>query len=248
MLKTTLSLAANCHRKTLIATAILSCLLSLSETSWASSILLDGTFQNSIGTGLNLTPWSDWTNAGVARFAAPSGIPGNYASLPVGADLFQRFSGPIPGTYVLSFVAQNLAPWSAELVFSIQEPGGGGWYEYLGVLDLPASTSFISESFTVQITEPEGSASEFYFSNSYDSTTVGAAAYYYPALENSKNPAGTLINVADVSLSEAPLAVPEPSSTLLFASGLSGLGLLQWHRKRKKAVCMRTLLKQRSAD
>lgn len=66
--------------------------------SAATSIILDGTFQDPIGTGSNLTPWSDWTNAGITRDVAPLGISGDYASLPVGADLFQRFSALANGT------------------------------------------------------------------------------------------------------------------------------------------------------
>jgi len=54
-----------------------------SSFAGTSSIILDGDFLDSIGTGNNLTPWSDWTNAGVTRHPAPNGIQGNYASLPV---------------------------------------------------------------------------------------------------------------------------------------------------------------------
>src|SRR5271156_4651704 len=79
----------------------------------AANIIQDPTFLNPIGTGLNLTPWSDWTDAGITRHAAPSGIPGNYASMPVGADLFQRFPGPGPGTYALTFYVRDEASWSA---------------------------------------------------------------------------------------------------------------------------------------
>src|ERR1700674_1303382 len=73
----------------------------------ASSIVLDGDFLDPIGTGDTLTPWSDWTNAGITRRQAPAGIPGDYASLPVGADLFQRFSSLPDGEYVLSFLVRN---------------------------------------------------------------------------------------------------------------------------------------------
>src|SRR5208282_5164697 len=56
----------------------------------SDSIIQDGDFLDPIGTGSNLTPWSDWTSAGITTTPAPSGIPGDYASLPIGADLFQR--------------------------------------------------------------------------------------------------------------------------------------------------------------
>lgn len=81
----------------------------------AMSVIQDGTFQNQIGTGGNLTPWSDWTNGGVTRQVAPSGIPGNYAAMPYGTDLYQDFSGQKAGTYTLSFFVQNQTPWPAEL-------------------------------------------------------------------------------------------------------------------------------------
>jgi hypothetical protein len=95
-----------------------------SGVAGASSIILDGDFLDPIGTGNTLTPWSDWTNAGVTRHPAPSGIQGNYASLPVGADLFQRFSALPNGGYVISFLVENPSPDSAELVLAIQQAGG----------------------------------------------------------------------------------------------------------------------------
>lgn len=90
----------------------------------ATSIILDGTFQDFIGTGSNPTPWSDWTNAGITRAAAPAGIPGDYASLPIGADLFQRFSALSNGSYDLSFLVQNQSSSSAEMVFAVQQALG----------------------------------------------------------------------------------------------------------------------------
>ena len=200
----------------------------------AMSVIQDGTFQNQIGTGGNLTPWSDWTNAGVTRQVAPSGIPGNYAAMPYGTDLYQDFSGQKAGTYTLSFFVQNQTPWPAELVLSFQQNGGGGWYDYLNVLDLPASTGFIAESFTVNLAHPP---EQFYFSNSYDSTTYGAAAYFYPELANSINPAGTIIDVADVSLT--PVAgVPELGTWAMMLLGFAGLGSVAHRRKTKMLLAV----------
>ena len=62
-----------------ILTVIVALTLSLTGggSRAATSVILDGTFQDPIGTGSNLTPWSDWTNAGITRAAAPAGIPGD---------------------------------------------------------------------------------------------------------------------------------------------------------------------------
>lgn len=207
-------------------------LIALAGSASANSIILDGTFKNPIGTGSNLTPWSDWTNAGVTRIDAPGKIPGNYASMPYGTDLFQHFSGQAAETYKLSFFVQNQTPWAAELVLSFQQTGGAGWYDYLNVLNLPASTGFIKESFTFNLAHPP---EEFYFSNSYDSTTYGAAAYYSPALANSVNPLGTIINVADVRLTPVS-ATPLPSTWFMMLSGLVGLGFFTYRVKKHDVI------------
>src|SRR5450631_3444223 len=126
-----------------------------------TSFLTDGQFLQPIGTGSNLTPWSDWINAGITRSIAPGGIPGDYASLPVGGDLFQRFSALPPGNYTLSFLVQNQSAWSAQLVLAVQQilgtpasvvfPAGTA-----DVLYLPASTAFIAETFNFTISSNQG--------------------------------------------------------------------------------------------
>jgi hypothetical protein len=165
----------------------------------ASSIILDGNFLDPIGTGDTLTPWSDWTNAGITRHQAPMGIPGDYASLPVGADLFQQFSSLPDGEYVLSFLARNSSANSAQLVFGVQQAGGSpaeivyadGLQEEITV---PASSLFSTVTLTFYVTPTVTfPVNELTFSNSYDNL-VGPWA-------NSINPTGTVIDVADVSLS-----------------------------------------------
>ena len=210
----------------------------------ASSIVLDGDFLDSIGTGSNLTPWSDWTNAGITRHAAPNGIQGNYASLPVGADLFQRFSSLPDGGYVLSFLVRDASPNSAQLVFGAQQAGGSpadivyadGLQEEI---TLPASNLFSSETLTFYVTPTVTfPVNELTFSNSYDAP-VGPWV-------NSTNPGGTVINIADVTLCSlssypcgltpyvGPSAVPEPSTWAMLLLGLAGLSFLG-HVGRKKA-------------
>ena len=204
----------------------------------ASPIILDGTFQDLIGTGSNLTPWSDWTNAGVTRQTAPGGIPGNYASMPVGADLFQRFDAPAAGDYTLSFDVENASPWTAVLIVAIQvplgpAPGQLGWFYPNWVLTLAPSTSFLQETLPVTLTPATGSVPgsliELTFSNSYD----------YPdptrGFQNSINPNGTIINVADVSLTPAPAATPLPASWTFMLIGLAGFGLMACGRQNKIA-------------
>jgi hypothetical protein len=180
----------------------------------ASSIVLDGDFLDPIGTGENLTPWSDWTNAGITRHPAPMGVPGNYASMPTGADLFQRFAGPGPGTYVLTFDVRDEATWSASLTFTVQQPLGGPWNDILTTITIPSSLKFTEEQFTFEITQPAGTLSELAFSNSYD--------YQFP-----KNPPGTVLDIANVSLT----AVPEPSTWAMILLGFGGLSFVGYRRR-----------------
>jgi hypothetical protein len=210
----------------------------------ASSIILDGDFLDPVGTGDNLTPWSDWTNAGITRHPAPMGIQGNYASMPIGADLFQRFS-PLPdGGYVLSFLAQNPSPNSAQLVFGVQEAGGSPAAEVFAdglqkEITVPASNLFSAETLTFYVTNTiPFPVDELTFSNSYDAP-VGPWA-------NSINPAGTVVNIATITLctlSSYPCtltpygtpgsssAVPEPSTWAMMLLGFAGLSFVGYRRR-----------------
>ena len=191
----------------------------------ATSVILDGTFQDPIGTGSNLTPWSDWTNAGITRAAAPAGIPGDYASLPVGADLFQRFSALANGNYALSFLAQNPSSSAAELVFAVQQALGTpvNIVFSLGTADevlLPASSGFEQITLDFSIDNPPFIPNELTFSNSYDAPI--------DPISNSINPGGTLINIADVTL----YAVPEPATWIMMLIGFGGLGAAMRSRRK----------------
>lgn len=212
----------------------------------ATSIILDGDFLDFIGTGSNLTPWSDWTNAGITRHPAPNGIQGNYASMPTGADLFQGFSALPDGGYVLSFLVRNPSPNSAQLVFGVQQGGGipasvvyaDGLQEEI---TLPASSRFSSETLTFYVTTAVTfSVNELTFSNSYDAP-VGPWV-------NSINRAGTVVDIADVTLcslasypcalthygSPAPVtssAIPEPSTWAMMLLGFVGLSFLGYRRR-----------------
>ncbi len=196
----------------------------------ASSIVLDGDFLDPIGTGDNLTPWSDWTNAGITRRPAPTGIAGNYASMPVGADLFQRFSSLPDGKYVLSFMVRNSSPNSAQLVFGVQQAGGSpAEVVYADGLQkeitVPALSLFSTETLTFYVTPTVTfPVNELTFSNSYDNP-VGPWA-------NSINPAGTVIDVADVSLT----AVPEPSTWAMMLLGVGGLSFAGYLRRKKDSI------------
>ena len=197
----------------------------------ATSVILDGTFQDPIGTGSNLTPWSDWTNAGITRAAAPAGIPGDYASLPVGADLFQRFSALADGSYVLSFLVQNLLSSPAELVFAVQQALGTpvNIVFSLGTaeeISLPASSGFELITLDFNIGNPPFIPNELTFSNSYDAPIS--------PISNSINPAGTIINIADVTLYPV---VPELATWTMMLLGFAGLGAaMQFRRKSQSAA------------
>jgi hypothetical protein len=207
------------------------------DNASAQSLVSDGTFLNPMGDGENLMPWSDWTNAGIATHPAHSPIPGNYASLPMGADLFTSFSQngnyqfygpPLPnGNYQLSFLSQNQSSWDAELVFAIEQALGtpiatGFATRTAEEVDLPASSGFIPITFDFTIDNPPFVPNQLYFSNSYDAPD-------YP-IGNSINPSGTIINIADVSLQP----VPEPSTLILLLSSVAVLGFVKNDRRRKK--------------
>jgi hypothetical protein len=191
-------------------------LISSSTAVGATNIIQDGAFQNSIGTGSNLTPWSDWASSGVSRFSAPNDIPGNYARLSWGTDLFQQFLAPAAGSYTLSFFVQNPMPYSTKMIIDVQQPLGAGWHLLDKVISLDPSTDFIFETFQVAFNRPTGDPSEFYFSNSYD----------YPdpsrGFQGTVNPQGTFLNVAEVSL--VPSAAPEPATWSMMILGFFGIG------------------------
>jgi hypothetical protein len=209
-----------------LSALVTSGLLSASSVS-ASSIVVDGTFQNSIGVGPE--PWIDFTHAGASTHLAPPGIPGNYASLPVGTDLFQHFSPLIDGSYELSFLVRNESPSPAVLVFAVQQ-GGGTPINILfdegtaEELILPVSKLFQRVTFDFVLSTPPFTPDEFYFSNSFDAPD--------PPITNSINPPGTVIDVADVSLValSSPTPVPEPRTWVMLLLGFVGLGYASYRR------------------
>ena len=69
--------------------AIMAASFSVSPSTAATEIIEDGTFQNSIGTGFDTNPWSDWTAVGITTEAAPAIVGGNAAVIPVGGTSFK---------------------------------------------------------------------------------------------------------------------------------------------------------------
>jgi len=186
------------------------------------SIIQDGTFQNHIGTGLNLTPWADWTNAGIHTQKAPKSIGGNAAVIPFGGDLFQRFSPLKNGKYLLSFYASNDSRNDAALVFSFQQafgiPVATTFPLGLGQeLHLTGSSGFqpYQMSFNINSKIPFP-VNEFYFSNSYN--------YPEPIIADSINPRNTVIKIANVSLQQLSGGVPEPATWSLMILGFGAVG------------------------
>ena len=179
-----------------------------------TNIIQDGTFLLPIQVGTqNIQQWTDWTGAGITtQNPAPSGIPGDYATVPVGGDLFQDFTALTPGNYTLTFYVENQSPNEAKLVLAVQQFLGIPIGELFAAgtaeeLSLPASmTSFVQEKFNFTITSSETFIpQELYFSNSYDNPI--------PPITDSINPPGTIIDIADVSL------IPTPS---MWARGING--------------------------
>ena len=173
-----------------------------------SNIIQDGTFLVPIQIGTqDIYQWTDWTNAGITtQNPAPPVPEGDYASMPVGADLFQDFSALTPGNYTLTFFVENQSPWEAKLVLAVQQFLGTPISELFAAgaaeeLSLPASmTSFVKETFNFTITPNEQFIpQELTFSNSYDAPI--------PPITNLINQPGTIINIADVSLT---LTLPPP--------------------------------------
>ena len=201
-----------------VAFAITGVLCATSQ-SRASSAIADGTFLQPLGS-----IWHDFTGVGITGHPAPTGIPGNYESMPKGADLYQYFGGPTPGTYSLSFYVQNPSPWPVELAVALQNPGGGippAWLELAQVIQIPTSTSFTQIQFPVNVFQSTGTETEITFSNSFDNPHSAGPGFYWPG-ENSINPPGSVIDVADVLLTPGALGTPGPVPGLLPpSSGIS---------------------------
>jgi hypothetical protein len=204
----------------------------------ATEYLSDGTFQNSIGTGSNLTPWSDWTAAGITRATAPAGTPGNMAVLPIGADLFQRFAALAPGKYELSFEVRNASSATAKLPIAIQQALGTDFatlesYGTGEILTLSPSSTFqkIALGFSI-VPGMSFVPNELTFSNSYDAP--------YGALSGTTNATGTVIDVANVSIESVdplshPGAVPEPATWAMMLVGVAGVGASLRGRRSRRA-------------
>ena len=229
--------------KTVRAILIAIPLVVLVGSASASTIIQDGTFLSPIGIGLSSPHWNDWTNAGIKNnHAATTPIPGNWASIPVGGDLFQRFNALSQGTYTASFFVQYQQPWTSELVFGVQTALGTPVSEVFGagtggliILPpspppisnvLPPSALFYTLSFTIGPQTPYV-ANELYFSNSYN--------FPEPVIANSINPPGTIINIADVSLIAT---VPEPSTWAMMLIGFAGLSYAAYRQKKKNAAVL----------
>jgi hypothetical protein len=204
----------------------------------ATNILVDGQFTqgNDIGIGFSgITPWNDWTNAGITVIAPhPPAIPGNYASLPTVADLFQRFSALPNGNYVLTFDVYNEAPNPAHLVFGVQPAGGGPYTEFsLGLMteiSLGPNSGWIPETLYFTVNNPGYTINELTFSNSYDAP--------FPPIANSINPPGTIIDVGNVFLGAVTNTAPAPTpgAGLFSLAFLLLLGLTAfWKHARKPA-------------
>ncbi len=229
-------------RKTCAAVALtVTAMVSLSGSpTRASAIIADGEFIAPIGTF-----WHDFTGVGITTQAAPSGIPGNYASLPNDGDLYQYFAGPASGTYSLLFYVQNASPWPVELAVALQNPGGGippAWLELAEVIRLPASMPFTPIVFPVGVSEPSGTLTEITFSNSFDNPHSSGAGLYWPG-EGSINPPGTIIDVAEVLLTPGSItepgpvpgplpAVPEPATWVMMLIGFAGIAT--WVSRRDR--------------
>lgn len=218
-----------------VASALILTALFGAQAFASPNILQDGTFLQPIGTDSNLTPWSDWTGAGIKTFAGgPGGS--NYAAIPVGGDLFQRFSALGNGAYQISFDVRNESSAASTLVFSVQQILGTPMQTVfdLGFGAAPvlqAASGWQHLALNFNINSPNFPVNEFYFSNSYNAPTGPIA--------NSINRAGTIIDVANVKMvavttnpGQGPLAVPGP----IAGAGLLPLAALlligRWRRRR----------------
>jgi hypothetical protein len=117
--------------------------------------------------------------------------------MPNGADLFQDFSALQNGNYTLSFMAKNEMNYDVKLVAAVQTAIGtpASQLQSLGFLkesDLSANSGWVNETLSFTVNNPGITVNELTFSNSYDNTS--------PQLQDSKNPAGTFIDIANVSL------------------------------------------------
>ena len=121
-------------------------------------------------------------------------------------------------------------PWPAVIVFAVQQALGTNIATLFQAgtaeeIILPVSKSFQSVKFDFTLDSPPFIPDEFYFSNSYNDPI-------YP-ITNSINPDGTIINVADVSLTSS--AVPEPSAWAMMLLGFASFGYIAFRRTQKGA-------------
>ena len=209
-------------------------LLAAASNASSANLIANGDFS----TG-SISPWRDWTGAGASVQLSSDPSIGHYASLPHGTDLFQTISPLSNGIYELKFKVQNQSSWDARLVYAVQQSLGinpDRLYS-MGLLEntlLPANGGWTTEDFVFTLNNPGFLVNELTFSNSYDCTCTAVTA-------GSNNPNGTIINVANVSLTTysgagptSPPAAPEPAiwSLMILSVGAIGIAL----RTRRETV------------
>ena len=114
-------------------------------------------------------------------------------------------------------------------MFGVQQEGGSpidtvfqlGTFKEISV---PASSQFEHIALTFTIDDPPFALNELTFSNSYDAP-IGP-------ISNSINPAGTILNIADVRLGSA---VPEPATWVMMLIAFTGLGAATHSRRKSSA-------------
>jgi hypothetical protein len=176
------------------------------NTKEAIDVVIDSNFLGSISTGVPITGWSDWTNAGVTKSEAPGLVSGLVANIPVGGDLFQWFDKLAPGSYQISFLAKNDSSSAAVLVYGAQQKAGISVNTLFSLglgskVYLQPNADFVrvNLNFTVN-SNVTFDVNELYFSNSYNAPESSIA--------DSINPPGTIIRVAEVTLSRLSNIAP----------------------------------------
>jgi hypothetical protein len=210
--------------------ALVAC-IGLSTTSYAANVIVNGDFSTGV-----FTPWTQFTtaNGNVNASITSFDVTGTGASLAgtfvVGQQTF--VSGASEGGGISQFVNTGTGTGTfnmniaADNAFAADNADGGTFSVLLdGVTETSFAVGQIGADSTVRSTL------------SFSAPVTAGSHEIEILITRAFTPFGNLSDYVDNISFDAPSgvvsAVPLPAALPLFATGLAGLGLLGWRRKRK---------------